>query len=231
MISVLVRSSNCTWPRDDSTDSVISPRQVGRPRVVQGSREHDQLARQRLFLGESPAGFRFGSEDFRRRNPDDGPIEDVLEPVRLENQGKRLVPRHVAQRDVHAAVDLRVDDDVQAADLGECPQHRAQVGVLKIERHGMPGVLRRRLSHLGLPERLRPDNVAQRRRRLAGQRHHGRRGERRRRRNRRWSQNTLGLRHRRSRLGGCHGGHEPVRFSGLRGFHRLGGFHGFPWLP
>ena len=74
-----------------------------------------------------------------RRDADDRAVHGVAELVGAQDDVERLVPRHVAQHDVDRALHVRVDDDVEAADLGERAQHRAEVGALEVEADRMAG--------------------------------------------------------------------------------------------
>ena len=46
----------------------------------------------------------------------------------------------LTKRHINGAVDARIDDQVQAADLGKRAEHRAKVGALEIEAHRIAGV-------------------------------------------------------------------------------------------
>ena len=80
-------------------------------------------------------------ERLERCDPDNGAVDDVAEAVGFENDVERLVPGNVAQRHVDGAVHARIDDDVEAADLGEGAQHGAEVGALEVEADGVAGEL------------------------------------------------------------------------------------------
>ena len=91
-------------------------RQLG-PRVL--------LAAQRLDPGDA----------------DDGAVDGVVELIAAQDHLERLIPRHVGEHDVDRALDVGIDDHVEAADLGEGAQHRAQIDALEIHADRMAGVL------------------------------------------------------------------------------------------
>jgi len=113
-------------------------------RVAQRPRQHPELAGERLLVGQLPALGLFVGEHRERRDAHDRPVDDVAKLVRPQDDVERLVPRHVTQRDVNGALDGRVDDDVQAADFRERPEHRPEIGALEIEAHRVAAVARRR---------------------------------------------------------------------------------------
>ena len=82
------------------------------------------------------------------RDSDDGAVDRVVELIAAQDDVEGLVPRHVGQLDVDRALDVRVDDHVQAADVGERAQHRAQVDAVEIEAQRISGVLPRLLRAL-----------------------------------------------------------------------------------
>ena len=118
-------------------------------RVAEGARQCLQLAGKRLRLGQLlPLRFLIGKH-VQGCNAHDGSVDRVPEPVRPQDDVERLIPRHVAQRDVDGALNRRVDHDVQPADLRERAENRAQIGALKIEADRKPGeLLRRRAGRL-----------------------------------------------------------------------------------
>ena len=142
MMSVLVRASVWIEPRCDSTVAVMSVAQVLRLRVAERPRQHAQLAGERLLVGQLAALRFFVGQHRQRRDADDGAVDDVAKLVGAQDDVERLVPRHVAQRDVHRALNRRIDDDVQTADLGERAEHGAQVGALEVEADRVAGEAR-----------------------------------------------------------------------------------------
>ena len=119
--------------------------QVLRPRVAERPRQHAQLAGERLLVRQLAALRLFVREHRERRDAHDRAVHDVAELVGAQDDVERLVPRHIAQRHVDRALDRRVDDDVQAADLRERPEHGAEVGALEVEADRIARVARRRL--------------------------------------------------------------------------------------
>ena len=141
---MLVRASNWIEPRCDSTVVVISSRRSAALRVAERARQDVQLAGERLRVRQLAALFFLVGQHGQRRDADDRAVDDVAELVRAQDDVERLIPRHVAQRHVDGALNRRIDDDVQAADLGEGPQHRAQVGALEVEADRVARVARAR---------------------------------------------------------------------------------------
>ena len=85
----------------------------------------------------SSASFRrrllFLRERGERSDADDRPVQNVSELVRAQDDIKRLIPRDVAHGNVHGATHGGIDDDVQAADLGEHAQHGAEVCAFELQ--------------------------------------------------------------------------------------------------
>src|SRR5206468_1688625 len=75
---------------------------------------------------------------------------EVPELVRPQDDVERLIPRHVAKRDVDGALHGRVDHDVEAADLGKRAKDRAKVRPLEIEADWMTGELPCRRAYTDL---------------------------------------------------------------------------------
>ena len=146
-------------------------------RVAERARHHPQLAGERLLVRQLAALALLVGQHGQRRDAHDGAVHRVAEAVGAQDDVERLIPRHVAQRDVDRALDGRVDDDVQAADLGEGPQHRAQVGAREVEADRVAGVARRVLRHaLRGGSRLAASGLRGRRNRRRPRRRGGRRG-------------------------------------------------------
>ena len=182
MMSVFVRGSvwiDAALRQDGRGDQRT---QVFAARVAQRAGQRAQLARERLLFGQLAALRLLVGQHRQRRDADDGAVDDVAEPVRAQDDVERLIPRHVTQRHVHRALDGRIDHDVEAADLREGAEHRAQVGALEIEAHRVAGEAlgrgaagrrlrrryrsgrrRRRLRSLGRRRRLLPTGRSGRR--------------------------------------------------------------------
>ena len=106
MMSVLVRGS--TWidaALRQRASAVSSARRSSALRVAERPRQHAQLAGERLLVGQLAALRLFLGEHRERRDADDGAVDDVAELVGAQDDVERLVPRHVAQRDVDRALD------------------------------------------------------------------------------------------------------------------------------
>src|SRR6266496_2990658 len=130
-------------------------------RIAQLERDHSQLPSVGLGFLKLADLVLLRPQRLERRDAHNGAVHDVAKAVCLENDVQRLIPGHVAESDVDGAVHFRIDHDVQAADLGEGPQDRTQIGALKVETDRMTGVF-----PLGrLP---RPDDRSLRRRRRRG---------------------------------------------------------------
>ena len=97
------------------------------PRVTELLGQRVGLARVGLGFGEIGELLLLGLQHVQRRDAHDRAVGDVSERVRPENDVEGLIPRHVAQRDVHGPVHPRIDDDVQPALLGEDAQHGAKI--------------------------------------------------------------------------------------------------------
>ncbi len=139
--------------------------QVGRLGVAQRTGEQLQLARERLLVAELPPLGLLVREHAERRDAHDGAVDAIAQFVILQNDVERLIPRHFVQRHVDRALHRLIDDDVEAADVGERAEHRPQIGALEVERDGM-----------AVEPRLAAGDVAGRR--LGGSRRRGRPGRR-----------------------------------------------------
>ena len=69
-----------------------------------------------------------------RRDPHDVVLENVAEAVLLQDQVERLVPGNVLELHGDRPADFRVDDDVQARQLGDRAEDVLDVRVLQVER-------------------------------------------------------------------------------------------------
>ena len=161
MMSVLVRTSTCTCPYFDSRSEPFKQRRdLGGLGVAQWKRLECEAARLGLPFGR---GLRRGLprlvlvlERLDLRDPDDRPVNRVVEPVAAQDHVERLIPRHIRQLDVHRALHVGIDDHVQPADVGQRPQHRAQVDAIEVETQRIAGVLARLIAAGRSPGRSAP---------------------------------------------------------------------------
>ena len=123
--------------------------------IAQRPGEDAKLSSQGLLVRQLPPLTLFVGQNGERRDAHDRTVNDVAELVGAQNDVERLVPGDVAQGDIDRALDGRIDHHVQTADLGKHTQHRAKVGLLKVEAHWIagvgPSVARGRLSLHSLP--------------------------------------------------------------------------------
>ena len=140
MISVFDRASTSIVPRCDNALLTQERLDLIRGRIAQGRGHHAKLPGQGLLLGELPPLLLFIGQRGQRRDADDGAVQRVAKLVRAEDDVERLIPGHIAQRDVHRSLDRGVDDDVEPADLGKRPEHGAQIRALEVEADRVPGV-------------------------------------------------------------------------------------------
>src|SRR5439155_24066008 len=72
-------------------------------------------------------------------DPQDVPFPDLSQVVQLQNQVEPLTPWHVQQFQRHLRLDRFPDDHVEAADVGDQPEHTADLRVLEVQRNALPG--------------------------------------------------------------------------------------------
>ena len=133
-MTVLVRSSTLIWPRGESAPALFSTvGQVARLGVRDAPRVVDQVAGERLLLVELAPVTLLLLEVREARDADHVVLEHAAEAVGLQDQLERASPRHLVQLQRHLAGDTRVDDDVEARDVGEQPEDVLQVAVLEVE--------------------------------------------------------------------------------------------------
>ena len=128
--------------------------------VAQGARHRRQRAGERLRFGQLLALRLFVGQDRQRRDADDGAVDHVAKTIGAQDDVERLIPGHVPQRDVNRPLDRRIDDDVQAADLGERAEHGAQIGALKIQADRKAGKALRRGRRAAAAVPLHPERPA-----------------------------------------------------------------------
>ena len=119
-------------------------RHVGRLGVGQRLGHRHQLAGERLLLGQLAARLAFRAQRLDRRDADDRALDRVVELIGAQDDVERVIPRHFVQRDVDDALDLGIDDQVEAGDLGEGAEHRAEVDALEVEADRVAGEAARR---------------------------------------------------------------------------------------
>ena len=141
-ISVLVRGSTCAVPRLRQRRSLLQQRrELLGLRVAELPLQRPELAGVVLRVEQRLALVLFRRQHARSARCGRSCRRRVAELVGAQDDVERLIPRHVAQRDVHGALHRRIDDDVQAADLGERAQHGAQIGALEVEADRVAGEL------------------------------------------------------------------------------------------
>ncbi len=151
MMSVLVRSSTSIWLRVVSAVFVSSAARSRRLGVIQRLGDGHQLARERLLVGQLATRLGFGAQHVERRDADDRALDRVVELIGAQDDVERLIPRHLVQRDVDGALHVGIDDQIQAGDLSEGAEHRAQVDALEVEADRVPReLLRRRVARFAI---------------------------------------------------------------------------------
>ena len=94
--------------------------------------------------------FFLGRQFVARRNPDDVAVLAHVQTLGLQNDVERLVPRHVFQPEREVAADGVAGDEVEAREIGDHLQNRANLDVLEVERKLLAGIAdARALDQLG----------------------------------------------------------------------------------
>ena len=106
-------------------------RQVCRLGVTERACQHFEIAGQGTFVGELAALSFLIRQHRKWRDAHDRAFNRVPQFVIAQDDVERLIPRHFVQRDVHGALYRLVDDDVEAADVGERPQDGPQIRALE----------------------------------------------------------------------------------------------------
>jgi hypothetical protein len=147
----LVRASAIAAPRFDNTRWSARAGQQAPHVFGMGVMQFERTAGERLQIGQPrvrlealPLARR---EIGKWRDPDHVAVTLHCQTIDIEQGVERSAPRHLVEPQRHRASNPVAGDDVQAGELRECIQYRAQFGTLEVQRDRLIGrqtVVRRR---------------------------------------------------------------------------------------
>src|SRR5262249_3186600 len=111
-------------------------------RIAQETRHSDLLNGERFSFLLCTPGFCFLPKRFDCGYTEDVAVELTRQSVVLQNDVKRLVPRHIVEHDGQVASDIWIEYDVQPADFVNQAEEVLQTDILQIDRNRLSGVLR-----------------------------------------------------------------------------------------